>query len=100
MKFSLCISTPGTLLARVDDIHLRVGLVGSHGNLWPKRMTVEVVSVSQALLKQGSTSAALVETVPGPGGAGAYLGIWNRGRCLPLRLRAHPGCWGFASWSL
>lgn len=40
MKLSLCISTPGTLLARGDDVHLRVGLVGSHGNLQPKRVTV------------------------------------------------------------
>ena len=40
MKLSLCISTPGTLLARGDDVHLRVGLVGSHGNLQPKLVTV------------------------------------------------------------
>ena len=40
MKLSLCIPAAGTLLARGDDFHLRGGLVGSHGNLRPKRVTV------------------------------------------------------------
>lgn len=39
-KFCLCVSTTGTLLARVDGAHLTVGLVVLYGDIRPKCMTV------------------------------------------------------------
>lgn len=71
----------------------------------------EVVSVFQALLKQGSTSAALGETVPGPGvqvhasasgteGGACLWGselTWNVG-ALPLGVRSFCLCVEHRTW--
>lgn len=47
MKFSLWMSTTGTLLARVDDTHWKFSLVGLYGSIRLKPMKCHVF---QALL--------------------------------------------------
>lgn len=100
MKFCLCVSTTGTLLARVDGAHLTVGLVGLYSNIRPKCMTVWDSFCFLDLSRGPSTLATLTEVIEGKRLRSMPHDLEQKGRCSYLRFQPQLDCCGVLSfWS-